>query len=123
MSITDRQTQAVAEAIRDHRTNYCGRTFGYRIVFCDDPVLENEVDGYCKPLRCDVCSCKELAQAAIAASDAKYVPMLVEALKIADLAFRNGSVGPNAEKEKARVLRAAHKKILRALSQLPEDLR
>lgn len=77
----DRQTQAVAEAIRDHRTNYCGRTFGYRIVFCDDPVLENEVDGYCKPLRCDVCSCKELAQAAVAASDAKYVPMLVEALK------------------------------------------
>lgn len=48
----------------------------------------------------------ELAKAAIAASDAKYVPMLVEALK----AFQRGD---------ARIQNI----VAEALSQLPEDLR
>lgn len=53
--------------------------------------------------------CKIAAQAAIDASDAKYVPMLVEALKLY-ASIANGLNGPNG---------VAYK----ALQQLPEDLR
>lgn len=82
----DRQAQAVAEAI-------------FRVESGDKATWFGQPE-YAKELYF------EQAKAAIAASDAKYVPMLVEALK----AFQRGD---------ARIQNI----VAEALSQLPEDLR
>lgn len=96
--MTDRQTQAVAEAIAAYHT--------------DDVERWHE----------------ELAYKVIAASDAKYVPGLVEALRFyaAESTYRRRK-GPlkNCERswKNPEIFDDAGRKAIEALAQLPEDLR
>ena len=114
--MTDRQTQAVAEII--------AKQLGWQL---DSALLENGTDNI--PSKKEFISA---AKAAIAASDAQYVPMLVRALKASEVNIETDRDGDSYCTECGSydaINGGEHLRecpfLLRydALSQLPEDLR